>query len=464
MRFVTSIFLAAALAGTSRADVTIQIFGTVSSGTDGNPASRPPGAGNVFGGGSNLAGKPAVLTLHISDSEGTNTRGKCSDGSIYTSTIEGSNRSDAPTATLQIGNGSFTYGAYPLYNISWSTGRTAHGPCSSYNEIGFGWTESYDGSYMGSSGFGSALLYTMTNLSSGDWHFTVPRVSISGAVPFQFSIAVTDRATLKNSKYAHGYLTPEFVSVNGITPLDYKATAAAVGSLGKTANAFDVSSIVTEGLKNLPLNIAISVTEKVILESLFANDQLFGEKVELSKGTIDFFIKLFQEGLTKNNVPFLALNADHLIFSAAALVANLQADDPPDQNFTTVEPPQPLSFATTGNPQVDKVLADYLTFISLMAATLHAGERWQGAVLAGDEVSAALQESAYQTYSQQAANAAVVLTADNAILSSASPVADISNFPGGATAIANAYKAQCGRPLPSDLNADLPGMAFANGD
>lgn len=204
MKLITLISLAATLACTARATtVTITVTGTVQSGTDGNPASKPPGAGNVFGGGSNLAGEPFILTLHVSDSEGTTTLGKCSNGEVYTSTIEGSNISAPPTATLQIGNGTFTYGTYPLKNISWSTGRSAHDACSSYNSIGFAWTETYTGSYLGTSGFGGGTVYTQTDLSGGDLYFSAPRQSVS-AVPFHFSIAVTDAKTLANVKYAGG--------------------------------------------------------------------------------------------------------------------------------------------------------------------------------------------------------------------------------------------------------------------
>ena len=90
---------------------TIIVTGTVLSGTDGNPNSNPPGAGRIFGGDNDLSGQPFTLTIQISETEGTpNSPGKCADGTIYTSSITGSNTSSAPTARLEIGTGggSFT--------------------------------------------------------------------------------------------------------------------------------------------------------------------------------------------------------------------------------------------------------------------------------------------------------------------------------------------------------------------
>jgi RHS repeat-associated protein len=239
---------------------TITITGTVQSGTDGNPASNPPGAGNVFGFGSNLAGEPFTLTIRVSSSEGTYTSGSCSDGSLATSSIGGSNTASTPTATLQIGSGSFTYGSYPLQFISWRTGRSAKESCSSYNDISLGWSETYNGSpYIGSSGFGGATLYTGVNLS-GDLFSTVqPAVQVATPAAFHFSIGVTDPKTLKNIKYAGGYLAPQSFSVEGTQPLAISKTLGICICLSPTSpnSASPISSPLGTRTNPLPLGLGI---------------------------------------------------------------------------------------------------------------------------------------------------------------------------------------------------------------
>src|SRR5579884_3602481 len=58
--------------GTSaNSSVVVTVTGTVKSGTNGNPNTKPPGAGMVFGGATNLAGEPFTLTLNFDPSQGT---------------------------------------------------------------------------------------------------------------------------------------------------------------------------------------------------------------------------------------------------------------------------------------------------------------------------------------------------------------------------------------------------------
>jgi hypothetical protein len=107
-----------------------------------------------------------------------------------------------------------------------------------------------------------------------------------------------------------------------------------------------------------------------------------------------------------------------------------------------------------------------ITYVSFSAATLHAAERWQGAIGAGDQINSALQLSAYETYSQQASEALATALADNSVLAQALPSVNVPAprllrrppgraYPPEAEMIANAVNAQCGQPLPSDLNQDL---------
>jgi YD repeat-containing protein len=203
------------------AAVTITITGTVISGTDGNPDSNPPGKGKIFGGGSDLSGQPFTLTIQISGSEGTsNSPGTCSDGTIYSSAITGSNPSTPPTARLQIGTsgGSFTYGALSLSSIGWAMVRTAQTSCSSYNSVTLGWSEyeqSSAGDYSGGSGFGSVVLYTQNDLSPGPWYTPIPMQGATSSA-LQFRIGITQATNIYNDLYfASGYLNPTAISVAG---------------------------------------------------------------------------------------------------------------------------------------------------------------------------------------------------------------------------------------------------------
>lgn len=200
-------------------------------------------------------------------------------------------------------------------------------------------------------------------------------------------------------------------------------------------------------------NVAISVAIKVVSGLASAYDEIFGQTIELSAGYIGVMKSLEAAGGSPYAIASIAAGT-------ASLLGNLYAKyDPPDPNFTAIEPPQPLSLPSTGNSTVDQVVADYLNFASLQAAVLHAAERWQGAYLAGDAASQALQQNAYNQYSVQAAAALALLTNDNATLAGVLQPPSLSSWPTAAADIAAAYNAQCGQPLPSDLNAQLLTLA-----
>jgi hypothetical protein len=209
-----------------------------------------------------------------------------------------------------------------------------------------------------------------------------------------------------------------------------KAQALLLGHFfDQAAEAFEYASVAASGTSGLAKNIVQTTVLKVLKVAIAQNDQIFGQQIELS---------------------------------AAALVSNVIAADPPDPNFTIVALPRQLSFPPTGNGTVDMVLADYMTYISLSAATLHAAERWQGALIGGDQTSLALQAAAYGTYSEQSTSAKAILATDNALLLGVLPRFTPPLFFSARqedlnkeNAVATAYAAQCGQPLPSDLNASL---------
>ena len=237
----------------------------------------------------------------------------------------------------------------------------------------------------------------------------------------------------------HGYVA----SLGSIITPDHKDTASVLASsFDKVSNDFDAAAIVVDGRKELAKNIATATAVKVMAKLIAGNDRLFGQTIELSYGECAF-LALAAKGLTKGNVLSIALEADSLIFSLASVISNAIAADPPDPNYTTVEPPQALSFPPTGNSTVDHVIADYLTYTSTRAAVLHAAERWQGAQLANDQASVELQLKAFDAYKEQASADYNNLNDDNALLISALHSVDINRFPGGTAAIVAAFNAQC---------------------
>jgi hypothetical protein len=208
--------LCLALPAQTSHSVTIIITGTVLSGTDGNPNSNPPGGGNIFAVGSDLTGQPFTLTINISDSDGTpNSPGTCPDGSIYSSAITGTSTSSPPSARLQIGSTgrSFTYGALPLYDLSWIMIRTSYS-CYGYNTVTLGWSEYYNPPDAGGSGFGNVTLYTQNDLSPGYWYTPIPLQGATSS-PLPFTITVDQATNISNTLYyAHGLLNPTSIEMS----------------------------------------------------------------------------------------------------------------------------------------------------------------------------------------------------------------------------------------------------------
>jgi hypothetical protein len=146
------------------AKVIVTISGTVDSGTDGTTFTQsdgtPPGAAKVFGGGANLAGEIFTLTITFNASEGTSNFGSCPDGTVYASNNSGSNELSGPTAVLQIGGGSYSFGVLPVTGITWQVSRSAPTSCNNqYSSAAVGFSESYTGAYGGAAGFGNTTLF-----------------------------------------------------------------------------------------------------------------------------------------------------------------------------------------------------------------------------------------------------------------------------------------------------------------
>lgn len=195
--------------------VIVTVTGTVVYGTDGNPDSTPPGQGNVFGAGNDLAQQPFALTFTFDTSLGTSSYVSCPGGAISQSSNTGN--APGPTAVLKIGNGSFTYGALPVGPFGWLIRRSTSTPCGPGNTIGFSWSENYSGAYGGGAGLGAVNIYPPTPLLSGDWRSSLPPTAVS---PTQFQFNITVSQNVMDLKYAYGVLSATNISVVGAEEAD----------------------------------------------------------------------------------------------------------------------------------------------------------------------------------------------------------------------------------------------------
>jgi hypothetical protein len=243
---------------------------------------------------------------------------------------------------------------------------------------------------------------------------------------------------------------------------DDKARYAAAGAAVYAAAQSEVEAWSVEDTKGntkatgAPLFDWISAN--ILGNNVVDYDQIFSaQHLELSKGIVE----VFRTMVSSQNRSADQYEESALAQLTFAMTEFLKALDPPDWNYTVVEPPQHLSLPATGNSTVDKDVKDYLTCASLEAATLHAAERWQAANIVGDKKSAALQLGAFKTYSAEATKGESVLSSDDLALSKALRPVNVNSYPGGAQGLAAAINAACGQRLPSSLNAALLSLGLS---
>ena len=222
----------------------------------------------------------------------------------------------------------------------------------------------------------------------------------------------------------------------------------------KVSDFFDHLSMIMEGPANAPANVLNYVGQKIVINALKKNDQLGGQTADVILSAAHFGAT-FEGRLTKTNFISIPSEVDSLVFGLAGLVSAILANDPPDPNYSTIVQPETLQEISTGDPVTDKIQADYNKYISLAGATLHAVERYQGAMIAHDSANAAMQSTAFQTFSAQSIAARSALTADDAELAQTLPSVDITTYPGGASAMAAVYHALCGQQLPNSFYQTL---------
>jgi hypothetical protein len=123
------------------------------------------------------------------------------------------------------------------------------------------------------------------------------------------------------------------------------------------------------------------------------------------------------EALTEPNPAAIILGGVSVIYALTGVVTGAMALDPPDGNFTTVFQPVNEAFSVAGATAVDDaLLTDSVNFLDDNLTMLIASERYQGAILAGDTVGAALQSSAYNT------------AQTNSLADAAAVSSDLANF------------------------------------
>ena len=160
-----------------------------------------------------------------------------------------------------------------------------------------------------------------------------------------------------------------------------------------------------------------------------------------------------------DNAPELALSLAGIAAKAGQVyLRNLAEYDPPDPNFTTVSTPPVLSLplptllSTAPNAaQLGAFVGDIVQIISLSSALITAGERYSGAILAGDAKSAALQLAASAQFSSQLDTVLMGLGADFGSLAATLPAISDSDFTSATAQFSVAAVGDAAQPLPDDV-------------
>jgi hypothetical protein len=301
---------------------------------------------------------------------------------------------------------------------------------------------------------GAVVGGTVTGLSGTTVTFT-PTPGFVGFAHFAFELA-SDSGP---SNTATAWI---FVSPLNLTPQGKAAFTQTATQYGKLSDAAGLCSIVFDPINFAAQKAVIAmypiVSGKAFASIAYINDQITGSGPDPFLATFNYWAK------NSTFVPSNGVSAFCQLLSqmtgAYAWAAKVIAMDGPDSNYTVVAEPPQLSFPSSGNATVDKALTDLLALYSYTAAMVHANERYQGAVIAGQPAWAAVQNTAFQKYQAEVTAAKAPLTADNAALIPILPAVNLNTFPGGAAALATLFQSICGQGLPGNLN--LPLLSLAN--
>jgi hypothetical protein len=232
------------------------------------------------------------------------------------------------------------------------------------------------------------------------------------------------------------------------------------------AETFEEASLVTGGIvdpKTIGGDIALFTAVKIVDNTSLSHDIITGQVFDLNIDALTVIKDIVKRVPTTNPIAFTfgVLSSG---FDFLRMVSTVIALDSPDPNYETVATPQAISLPSTGNATADKADNDYLQYVGVEIAIVHAYERWQGAAMAGSATYETLQQNALQQYQNQAASLQDTLIQDNAALSSMLPSVNVNSLPGGATALAAAITAQCGQPLDSETNSELLSLGLTQAE
>jgi Bacterial Ig domain len=220
------------------------------------------------------------------------------------------------------------------------------------------------------------------------------------------------------------------------------------------SDKLEYAAMVAEGPKNLLKNVQATIAQQIFVDAVAGDDQLSSQTGDFMLNSIRFSASSLGR-LTKTNAISIPLEVDSLIFELVSLGTTVLASDPPDPNYKVRVFPQYLTFSSTGDATVDQITNDYLSYAEMTAASIHAVEKWQGAMMAHNWPFEQIHRFEFIRYSNAATAAKSVLQADAQALATRLPPVGIDSFDGGATAIAATFNAQCGQPLPPDANQQL---------
>jgi hypothetical protein len=298
------------------------------------------------------------------------------------------------------------------------------------NNVNF--TESYTGSPAGVEGLGGVVVYINdgnpadTNQIGG----TVSSLSINSG---SSALPPPPPALPPAPLLANNYQTIKAVS------------GSLVSTFSNLAEFFEIASIVADGPAKLLRNAAIYIAEKVEPDIVLTDQALA-------------FIDALK---TKNPISF-ELDILGLLAQANADQFKAIAADPAGANFTTVSQPPtysltlPAVLSQQSNFSIfQKTVSDMENYASYLDAFLAAAENYDGAAEAGDTTSEQLQLTAFLQFLHGAGISASSLGNDLGLLDDAWPALDLSGFTDPATQIADAIGAQCGAPIPSDIESVL---------
>jgi hypothetical protein len=231
------------------------------------------------------------------------------------------------------------------------------------------------------------------------------------------------------------------------------------------ADVFTVMGLALAPLNQVAKLAAVAVYQKVIVDAAGLISEganaFLGTAVDVSNLFSDIssgFARYIATKGTSFNLISIILSIDALEADQIAVLADKIVKDPPDPNFKTVASPSsffiPLPAGLSVGPDLSSCLATASNFsnsAALLEAGLTAAERYQGATVAGDSLSAGMQLAAFNDFLQQSQASTQTLSAGLSTCLQAIQTLGVPDSPDLAAEIANVLS----KPLDPDVVAAL---------